>query len=104
MKRILLWTVLIVGTLFITKYANDVAQDVRPRGATFRMVKQKVVTCGDGQVVLDGPEGPTTLRIDNSWPTCSTFLPNTDYDLWLARGGTTGYISSEKSPWWRTAM
>lgn len=104
MKRILLWTVLIVGTLFITKYANDVAQDVRPRGATFRMVKQKIVTCGEGEVVLEGPDGPTTLRTDNSWPACSTFLPNTDYDLWLARGGKTGYISSEKSPWWRTAM
>lgn len=104
MRRILLWTVLIVGTLFITKYANDVAQDVRPRGATFRLVKQKVVSCGGGQVVLDGPDGPTTLRTDNTWPACSNFLPNTYYDLWLARGGMTGYISSEKSPWWRTAM
>jgi hypothetical protein len=104
MKKILMWTVLVVGTLFLTKYANDVAQDVRPRGATFRLTKQKVVSCGSGEVVLAGPEGPTTLRIDNSWPPCSTFVPNQDYDLWLARGGNTGFITMEKSPWWRTAM
>ena len=33
-----MWTVLIIGTLFITKYANDVAQDTRPHGATFRIL------------------------------------------------------------------
>jgi hypothetical protein len=104
MKKILLWTVLIVGTLFLTRYANEVAQDVRPRGATFRMTKQKVVACGNGQIVLSGPEGPTTLHIDNTWPACSTFEPGQYYDLWLARGGRTGFISEEKSPWWRTAM
>lgn len=104
MKKILMWTVLVVGTLFLTKYANDVAQDVRPRGATFRLTKQKVVSCGNGQVVLAGPDGPTTLRTDNSWPPCSTFAPTQDYDFWLARGGNTGFITMEKSPWWRTAM
>lgn len=101
MKKILLWTLLIVGTLFLTKYANDAAQDVQPRGATFRMTKQKVVSCGDGEVVLQGPDGPTRLRTDDSWPSCSTFEANQYYDLWLARGGKTGFISIEKSPWWR---
>jgi hypothetical protein len=101
MKKILMWTVVIVGVLFITKFANDVAQDVRPHGATFRMTKQKVVACSSGEITLSGPEGPTT---DNSWPACNTFESNTWYDLWLARGGTTGFITMEKSPWWRTAM
>jgi len=104
MKKILMWTVLIVGTLFITKYANDVAQDVRPHGATFRMTRQKVVSCANGEVTLAGPEGPTTLKTDNSWPACTTFQTDQPYDLWLARGGTTGFITMEKSPWWRTAM
>jgi hypothetical protein len=104
MKKILMWTVLIVGTLFITKYANDVAQDTRPRGATFRMTRQKVVTCGSGEITLAGPEGPTTLKTDGSWPSCNTFESGQYYDLWLARGGTTGFITMEKSPWWRTAM
>lgn len=101
MKRILLWTVLIVGTLFITRYANEVAQDVRPQGATFRLIKQRVVSCGNSEIVLSGPDGPTRLKTDNSWPACSTFNPSEDYDLWLARGGNTGFISEEKSPWWR---
>jgi hypothetical protein len=104
MKKILMWTVLIIGTLFITKYANDVAQDTRPHGATFRMTRQKVVSCGSGEITLSGPEGPTTLRTDGSWPACTTFESNQSYDLWLARGGTTGFITMEKSPWWRTAM
>lgn len=104
MKKILMWTVVIVGVLFITKFANDVSQDVRPHGATFRMTRQRVVTCGTGEITLTGPDGPTTLRTDNSWPACTTFEANTYYDLWLARGGTTGFITMEKSPWWRTAM
>jgi hypothetical protein len=104
MKKILMWTVLIVGTLFITKYANDVAQDVRPHGATFRMTRQQVVSCSSGEITLAGPEGPTTLKTDNTWPACKTFESNTYYDLWLARGGKTGFISVEKSPWWRTKM
>jgi len=104
MKKILMWTVLIVGTLFITKYANDVAQDVRPHGATFRMTWQQVVSCSSGEITLAGPEGPTTLKTDNTWPACNTFESNTYYDLWLARGGKTGFISVEKSPWWRTKM
>lgn len=104
MKKILMWTVVIVGVLFITRFANDVSQDVRPHGATFRMTRQKVVTCGTGEITLTGPDGPTTLRTDNSWPSCTTFEANTYYDLWLARGGTTGFITMEKSPWWRTAM
>jgi hypothetical protein len=104
MKKILMWTVVIVGVLFFTKFANDVAQDTRPHGATFRMTKQRVVTCGSGEITLTGPEGPTTLRTDNSWPACTTFDSETYYDLWLARGGTTGFITMEKSPWWRKAM
>jgi hypothetical protein len=104
MKKILMWTVVIVGVLFFTKFANDVAQDTRPHGATFRMTKQRVVTCGSGEITLAGPEGPTTLRTDNSWPACTTFDSETYYDLWLARGGTTGFITMEKSPWWRKAM
>lgn len=102
MKRILLWTLLIVGTLFLTRYANDASQDAGPRGATFRMTKQEVVSCAEGEVVLEGPDGPTRLRTDSTWPPCSTFVPNQDYDLWLARGGRTGFISVEKSPWWRS--
>jgi len=104
MKKILMWTVLIVGTLFITKYANDVAQDVRPHGVTFRLTRQRVVACGSGEITLAGPEGPTTLKTDNSWPSCNRFEADTYYDLWLARGGTTGFISMEKSPWWRKAL
>jgi len=104
MKKILMWTVVIVGVLFITKFANDVSQDVRPHGATFRMTRQRVVSCNSGEITLAGPEGPTTLRTDSSWPSCNIFDTNTYYDLWLARGGTTGFITMEKSPWWRTAM
>jgi hypothetical protein len=102
MKKILLWTLLIVGTLFLTKFANDAAQDVQPRGATFRMTRQKVVSCGSGEIVLSGPEGPTRLLMDDTWPSCSTFDAGQYYDLWLARGGKTGFITSQKSPWWRT--
>ena len=104
MKKILLWTVVIVGVLFITRFANDVSQDVRPHGATFRMTRQKVVACGSGEVTLAGPEGPTTLRTDRSWPACNSFDAGAYYDFWLARGGTTGFIMVEKSPWWRKAM
>jgi len=99
-----MWTVLIVGTLFITKYANDVAQEVRPHGVTFRLTRQRVVACGSGEITLAGPDGPTTLKTDSSWPSCTTFEPNTWYDMWLVRGGTTGFISMEKSPWWRKAL
>ncbi len=101
MKKILMWTVLIVGTLFITKYANDVAQDVRPHGATFRMTRQQVVSCSRDEITLSGAEGPTTLKIDSTWPACNTFDASTYYDLWMTRGGKTGLISMEKSPWWR---
>lgn len=104
MKKILMWTVVIVGVLFFTKFANDISQDVRPHGATFRLTRQKVVSCNPGEITLTGPDGPTTLRTDNSWPTCTNFDGNTFYDLWLARGGTTGFITMEKSPWWRNAM
>ena len=104
MKKILMWTVVIVGVLFITRFANDVSQDVRPLGATFRMTRQKVVSCARGEITLAGPDGQTTLRTDNSWPSCNIFDDNTYYDLWLARGGTTGFITMEKSPWWRSAM
>jgi hypothetical protein len=104
MKKILMWTVLIVGTLFIAKYANDVAQDVRPQGASFRLIKQQVVSCSTGEITLDGPEGPTTLKTDSSWPACNNFDAKAFYDLWLSRGGKTGFITMEKSPRWRTAM
>lgn len=104
MKKILIWTVLIVGTLFLTKYANEAAQDLTPHGATFRLVKQKVVSCGNGEIVLAGPDGATRLETDSSWPDCSSFSPNRYYDLWLARGGRTEFISVEQSPWWRTKV
>jgi hypothetical protein len=104
MKKILSWTLLIVATLFLTKYANEAAQDLSPHGATFRLVKQKVVSCREGVIILDGPEGPTRLLTDDTWPDCATFKPTEYYDLWLARGGKTGFISMEKSPWWRTKM
>lgn len=104
MKKILIWTVLIVGTLFLTKYANEAAQDISPHGATFRLTRQKVVTCKPGEIVLIGPDGPTQLLTDSSWPACSSFSSNDYYDFWLARGGKTGFISVEKSPWWRTGV
>lgn len=105
MKKILSWTLLIVATLFLTKYANEAAQDLSTtHGATFRLVKQRVVSCKDGVIVLDGSEGPSRLLMDSTWPDCSTFKPTEYYDFWLARGGKTGFISMEKSPWWRTKM
>jgi hypothetical protein len=103
MKKILMWTVVIVGVLFFTKFANDVAQDTRPHGATFRMTKQRVVTCGSGEITLAGPEGPTTLRTDNSGRPAHLRLRNLLRPV-AARGGTTGFITMEKSPWWRKAM
>lgn len=102
MKKILSWTLLIVGTLFLTKFANDMAQDIQPHGASFRMTRQKVMSCENGAIVLLGPDGPTRLLMDSTWPSCSSFDPNQYYDLWLARGGKTGFISVERSPWWRT--
>lgn len=104
MRKILVWTVLIVMTLFLTKYANELSQDVRPKGATFSLFKQKVSSCGSGEVVLIGPDGPTHLEIDDSWPPCSEFDEATYYDFWLARGGRTVFISYEKTPWWRKAV
>ena len=104
MRKILVWTVLIVATLFFTKYANELSQDVTPKGATFSLMRQKVVSCGNGEITLVGPNGPTHLEIDDSWPPCSQFAQNTEYDLWLARGGRTVYISSEKTPWWRQQL
>lgn len=103
MKRILSWTLLIVATLFLTRYANDAAQDLQPRGATFRITRQQVMSCSNGEIVLQGPDGPSRLLTDGTWPPCSTFDASQYYDLWLARGGRTSFISLEKSPWWRTA-
>ena len=104
MKRIVILVAAFAFILLLTKIANRIPPDPPP-GTAFSLKAQRVTQCSDEEITLVGRHNdPTHLERDESWPDCSTFHPNEYLDFYLARGGKTRYLSSERSTWWRNAL
>lgn len=87
--------------LLLTKLANQ-APPEPPTGYTFWIYAQQVVECTPTEITLvDRHQVETHFDKDSSWPDCSRFHKDDVLDFHLTRGEKTGYLSDEKTAWWR---